>query len=74
MFARTSIGLDVHARSVVGCAIDGDTGEVFRRRLTQDFGEILPWILSPPGPVNAAYEAEPTGFGLARSWRPAGGR
>ena len=25
---RTSIGLDVHARSVVGCALDGDTGEV----------------------------------------------
>ena len=25
---RTSIGLDVHARSVVACALDGDTGEV----------------------------------------------
>ena len=29
---RTSVGLDVHARSVVGCALDGDTGEVFERR------------------------------------------
>ena len=27
---RTSIGLDVHARSVVACGLDGDTGEVFQ--------------------------------------------
>jgi hypothetical protein len=33
---RTSVGLDVHARSVVAAAIDGDTGEVFRKRLTPD--------------------------------------
>ena len=31
---RTSVGLDVHARSVVAAAIDGQTGEVFRARLT----------------------------------------
>ena len=31
---RTSIGLDVHARSVVAAAIDGVTGEVTRARLT----------------------------------------
>jgi len=29
---RTSVGLDVHARSVVAAAIDGQTGEVFRAR------------------------------------------
>ena len=28
---RTSVGLDVHARSVVAAAIDTNTGEVFRR-------------------------------------------
>jgi hypothetical protein len=28
------VGLDVHARSVVACGIDGETGEVFERRLT----------------------------------------
>jgi hypothetical protein len=27
-FERTSVGLDVHARSVVACAIDGRTGEI----------------------------------------------
>ena len=33
-YQRTSVGLDVHARSVVACGLDGDTGEVFERRLT----------------------------------------
>ena len=63
---RTSVGLDVHARSVVGCAIDGATGEVHRRRLTPDPNEILAWVRSLPGPARVAYEAGPTGYGLAR--------
>src|SRR5271167_1330273 len=63
---RTSVGLDVHARSVVACGLDGDTGEVFEHRLTPDHGEIREWIGSLPGPVAVVYEAGPTGFGLAR--------
>lgn len=63
---RTSIGLDVHARSVVACGLDGDTGEVFQRRLTPDCREILEWLQSLPAPVAVTYEAGPTGFGLAR--------
>ena len=63
---RISIGLDVHARSVVGCALDGETGEIHRRTLTPDRGEILAWIGSLPGLVRVTYEAGPTGFGLAR--------
>lgn len=63
---RTSVGLDVHARSVVGCGLDADTGEVFERRLTPDPGEILDWLRSLPGRVAVTYEAGPTGFGLAR--------
>ena len=46
---RTSIGLDVHARSVVGCALDGDTGEVFQRRLTPDHREIREWLADLAG-------------------------
>jgi transposase len=69
---RTSVGLDVHARSVVGCALDGETGEVFERRLTPDHAEIAGWIRSLPAPVAAVYEAGPTGFGLARSLTAAG--
>jgi transposase len=64
---RTSVGLDVHARSVVGCALDGDTGEVRERRMTPDHSEITQWIGSLAAPVSAVYEAGPTGFGLARS-------
>jgi transposase len=63
---RTSVGLDVHARSVVACGLDGVTGELFERRLTPDHGELLGWLQGLPGPVEVVYEAGPTGFGLAR--------
>ena len=69
---RTSVGLDVHARSVAGCAIDGWTGEIHRRRLTPDPNEILAWVGSLPGPARVVYEAGPTGFGLARFLLAAG--
>jgi transposase len=63
---RTSVGLDVHARSVVACGLDGQTGQLFERRLTPDRTEIFEWIRGLPGPVAVTYEAGPTGFGLAR--------
>ena len=69
---RTSVGLDVHARSVVGCGLDGVTGELFERRLTPDHREILEWIGQLPRPVGVTYEAGPTGFGLARALEAAG--
>jgi transposase len=71
---RTSVGLDVHARSVVACGLDGDTGEVFERRLSPDHAEILAWLGDLPGPVATTYEAGPTGFGLARCLNSAGVR
>jgi hypothetical protein len=57
----TSVGLDVHARSVVACGLDGRTGQLFERRLTPDHGDIESWIRSLPGPVSVTYEAGPTG-------------
>ena len=69
---RTSVGLDVHARSIVACALDGDTGEVFERRLTPDYRDVLDWLRSLPGRVAVTYEAGPTGFGLARFLLAAG--
>jgi transposase len=65
-YQRTSVGLDVHARSVVACGLDGETGQLFERRLTPDHREIIDWLQSLPGPVAVVYEAGPTGFGLAR--------
>jgi transposase len=64
---RTSVGLDVHARSVVAVGLDGLSGEVIRARLGSDLPEVLAWVRGLPGPVRVVYEAGPTGFGLARA-------
>jgi transposase len=69
---RTSVGLDVHARSVVGRGLDVQTGDVLRARLTPAHEQIIGWLRSLPGPVKATYEAGPTGFGLARALQAAG--
>jgi transposase len=71
---RTSVGLDVHARSVTAAAVDGVTGEVWQARLPADDAAVLRWVGGLPGPVAVAYEAGPTGFGLARALRLAGTR
>jgi transposase len=71
---RTSVGLDVHARSVAAAAIDGVTGELIQARLTPSHDHIRSWIRELPGPVAVAYEAGPTGFGLARALTAAGTR
>jgi transposase len=69
---RTSVGLDVHARSVVACGLDAATGELFERRLTPDHQDVLSWLRGLPAPVAVTYEAGPTGFGLARALQAAG--
>lgn len=71
---RTSVGLDVHARSIVGCGLDTVTGEVFRRRLTPTFAGVSSWLAELPAPVAVTYQAGPTGFGLARELTGAGVR
>lgn len=71
---RTSAGLDVHARSIVAAAIDGDTGELFRARLTPSHEHVRSWLGELPGPVAVVYEAGPTGYGLYRSLTGAGFR
>lgn len=48
---RTSVGLDVHARTVAAAAIDGVTGEVFEAKLTPSHAEIGRWVAGLPGPV-----------------------
>lgn len=65
---RTSVGLDVHARSVVAAALDAETGEVWQARFggPHEPGELLGWLAGLPGPVGTVYESGPTGFGLHR--------
>lgn len=70
--ARTSVGLDVHARSVSAAAIDSVSGHVHRARLTPPYEHIRSWVADLPGPVAVVYEAGPTGFGLYRALSEAG--
>jgi len=72
MIERTSVGLDVHARSVVAAGLDGVTGEVFKTTLVPSNDLVIAWLRSLPGPVATTYEAGPTGFGLYRALTDAG--
>jgi transposase len=69
---RTSVGLDVHARSVSAAAIDGVTGELIKQRMVPDQRVVIDWVRGLPGPAAVTYEAGPTGFGLARALTAAG--
>jgi hypothetical protein len=53
-FNGTSVGLDVHALSVVAHAVDEETGRVERARLCPDHGEIPDWLHRLRGPVRVA--------------------
>jgi transposase len=71
---RTTVGLDVHARSVVAEAVDWSTGQVFSTTLVPTSEVVLEWVAALPGPAAVTYEAGPTGFGLARAFTAAGVR
>jgi transposase len=57
----------VQSLSVVAHAVDEETGRVERARLCANHGEVLGWLRQLRGPIRVAYEAGPTGFGLARA-------
>jgi transposase len=69
---RSWVGLDVHARSVVAVTIDGETGELRSRKLSGKTSEVVEFCNSLPGLTRVAYEAGPTGYGLARALLSAG--
>lgn len=43
MNKRTYVGLDVHARSVKGCAIDRETGEILRQSVAPNEAGMAEW-------------------------------
>jgi transposase len=47
--------------------IDGKSGELCPRRLSGTTSEVVEFCRSLPGPTRVAYEAGPTGYGLARA-------
>src|SRR5215212_773636 len=64
---RSWAGLDVHAATVVAVTVDGESGELGTHRLPGVAGEVVAFCGGLPGPTRVAYEACPTGFGLARA-------
>lgn len=67
----TSIGLDVHARSITAVALDSITGEVRSQKFGYAPCEVASWILSFQSP-KAVYESGVTGFHLVRELRGMG--
>lgn len=68
----TWVGLDVHARSTHGAAVNVVTGEFARARFGPGVEHVVGWLDRLEGPVKAVYEAGPTGFGLYRAAIAAG--
>src|SRR5437667_4802099 len=68
----TFAGLDVHARSTHGAAIDVLGGELRRVRFGPGSEPVVAWLGELPQPVYACYEAGPTGFALYRAAVEAG--
>lgn len=69
---RSWAGLDVHASKVLAATVDRETGELGVRRLSGETAEVVAFCAGLPGPTRVAYEAGPTGFGLARALTAAG--
>ena len=69
---RSWAGLDVHAAKVLAVTVDGVSGELRSRTLSGRTGEVVEFCGSLPAPTRVAYEAGPTGFGLARALERAG--
>lgn len=67
MSQLTYIGLDVHARSVVAGVLEGSTGEVRTCKAPAGTSELVAWLRNQGEALSVAYEAGPTGFGLARA-------
>jgi transposase len=64
--ARSLVGLDVHAAKIVAAVLDAETGEIGFFALTGDTDRAAAFCAGLPRPVRVAYEAGPTGYGLAR--------
>jgi transposase len=72
MSELTFIGLDVHASSVAAGVLEGSTGEVRSGAAPPRTAELVPWLREQGESLSVAYEAGPTGFGLARACAAAG--
>ena len=67
MAEGTWVGLDAHACKVVAGVLDARSGELRSLRAPTLPAETVEWLRQFPAPVRVAYEAGPTGYGLARA-------
>jgi hypothetical protein len=63
--ARSLVGLDVHATKIVAAVLDGESGELRSFAMGGESAATAAFCVALPGPVRVAYEAGPTGYGLA---------
>jgi transposase len=59
-------GLDVHATKVVAAIADSQSGELVVQQMSGATEQVAEFCAALPAPIRVAYEAGPTGFGLAR--------
>ena len=64
--ARSLVGLDVHATKIVAAVLDAETGELQTFAMSGENTKAAAFCAGLPRPVRVAYEAGPTGYGLAR--------
>ncbi len=64
--ARTLVGLDVHATKIVAAVLDAETGQLQTFTMSGETRKAAEFCAALPAPVRVAYEAGPTGYGLAR--------
>src|SRR5450432_3707817 len=64
--ARSLVGLDVHATKIVAVVLDAETGQLQTFAMSGENTKAAAFCAGLPGPVRVAYEAGPTGYGLAR--------
>src|SRR5215831_14703558 len=69
---RSWAGLDVHAAKVLACVVDAESGEMAVHRLPGETAAVVAFCAELPGRTRVAYEAGPTGYGLARALTAAG--
>jgi transposase len=64
--ARSLVGLDVHATKIVAAVLDAETGQLQTFAMGGERAQAAGFCAGLTGPVRVAYEAGPTGYGLAR--------
>ncbi len=64
--ARSLVGLDVHAAKIVAAVLDAETGELQTFSMGGGSAGAGAFCAGLARPVRVAYEAGPTGYGLAR--------